>query len=215
MKKTIITICLALTAVVGYSQGTVSTINSGTTLISTNTGSVSGVLPATAGLYYFALLTESMTTFGVANSAPTALQLTGGSWTFTGTYTTNIASAGRENGGANIATSTGWAPGVTNSYVLVGWSANEGSSWATIANEIENNSWTAPGYFGISSVGFGEAGGGPDAIPAFGLFGAGPSATGTPITSGFDLNPVGVPEPGTLALAALGGASLLMFRRKK
>jgi hypothetical protein len=215
MKKTIITISMALTAMIGYSQGTVSTINSGTTLISTNNTSTSatGSLPAAAGQYYFALLTQSMATFGVADTAPTALQLAG--WTFTGNYTTNIASAGRENGGANIPTGTGWGAGVTNSYVLVGWSANLGSSWATIENEIQTG-WTANGYFGISSVGFGEAGGGPDSLPAFSLFGSVPTAAGTPISSGFDLNNVGpVPEPCTMALAALGGASLLMFRRKK
>jgi hypothetical protein len=214
MKKTIITISMALTAMIGYSQGTISTINLDTQLISTNGILTTGALTGTAGLYYFALLTESMTAFGVANSEPTALQLVS-SWTFTGIYTTNIASAGRENGGANIPTSTGWAPGVTNSYVLVGWSANLGSSWATIANENETGWGTEQGSFGISSVGFGEAGGGPDSLPAFSLFGSAPTAAGTPILSGFDLYDVTIPEPGTLALATLGGASLLMFRRKK
>ncbi|HUC85517.1 MAG TPA: PEP-CTERM sorting domain-containing protein [Candidatus Acidoferrales bacterium] len=34
-------------------------------------------------------------------------------------------------------------------------------------------------------------------------------------TTGQNLVLTTVPEPGTLALAALGGASLLMFRRKK
>ncbi len=29
------------------------------------------------------------------------------------------------------------------------------------------------------------------------------------------LGVLGVPEPGTIALAAIGGASMLMFRRKK
>jgi len=215
MKKLIITISLTVAAIAGYSQGTISTINGSASEVSTN-GVTTGATAAVAGQYYFALLTASMTSFGVAASTPTALQLAEGSgWTFTGNQTTNIGSLGRENGGANIPTGSGWAPGVTNSYVLVGWSVNEGTTWSQVAAEVISGNWLAQGYFGFSSVAFGEAGGGAQSLPAFSLFGTGATAAGTPLTSGFDLNPVGTPEPATMALAAIGGASLLLFRRKK
>jgi hypothetical protein len=39
--------------------------------------------------------------------------------------------------------------------------------------------------------------------------------SGTGITQGFTLFAVPVPEPATMALAGLGGLSLLLFRRRK
>jgi hypothetical protein len=70
------------------------------------------------------------------------------------------------------------------------------------------------GYFGISSPSAGAITlgglGTPATLPAF-LFG------GTDgIQSGFVLDGIAaIPEPASLALITLGGASLLLFRRKK
>ena len=73
----------------------------------------------------------------------------------------------------------------------------------------------AGSFYGISATGNAEPGGGTPALPVWHLFGTTASAQGTPV-GGFQLVEVStVPEPGTLALAALGGASLLLFRRKK
>jgi hypothetical protein len=218
MKKTLLAISITLAAAVGYSQGTVSTINQSTSLILTNNAITSASGPISgANNYYFALLTAAMPSFGTPAAAPTSLQLANATgWTYTGISMASIASAGRENGGANIATITGWGAGVTNSYVVVGWSASLGTTWSTVASEITSGTWSANGYFGMSSVAFGEAGGGAQSLPAFNLFGSGPTAAGTPLMTGFSLNNVNaVPEPGTLALMALGSASLLLFRRKK
>ena len=217
MKKVILALSLFSVAVVGYSQGLVSTINPSTALITTN-NSVTLASGPTQGAnnYYFALLTAPTASFGVAASVPTLSALANGTgWTYTGITTASIASAGRENGGANVATTAGWPAGVTNSFILVGWSANLGTTWSAVAAEILNGN-DAGGYVGESSVGFGQAGGGPDSLPAFVLFGTGAESTGTPITSGFALNYiVPVPEPTTLALTALGGAAMLFIRRKK
>jgi hypothetical protein len=71
------------------------------------------------------------------------------------------------------------------------------------------------GFFGVSTTGFIAAG--SSSIAGATVFATAPvSGTGTPI---FSLNTplylVPVPEPTTLALAGLGGLSLLLFRRQR
>jgi hypothetical protein len=63
--------------------------------------------------------------------------------------------------------------------------------------------------FGMSSVGFGMAGGGAAGIPAFSLWGP-PNLQGSPLTSGFVL---GFPEPSSIALVAVG-VVVFAFRRR-
>jgi hypothetical protein len=46
-------------------------------------------------------------------------------------------------------------------------------------------------------------------------FGTGGTAQGTPITTPTDLFVVNIPEPTTMALAGLGAAALVIFRRRK
>jgi len=79
---------------------------------------------------------------------------------------------------------------------------------------LTGNFGTASGNFGISAVATGISGGaGVPASPAYNLFGG---ATG--IQTGFNANTVGgavVPEPSSMALAGLGAAALLIFRRRK
>jgi len=211
MKKIIAIIGLSVACIGAFGQGTVNFINTSATLISTN-GATTGALANVANQYVFAILTAPMVGFG---SPQTSANITDGTWTFDGIYGNNIAAYGRFSGGNNVATTTGWGAGVTNSYVIVGWSANLGATWSSISNQLASGSWSANGYFGVSSIAFGMAGGGPSSLSPFGLFGTGPVAAGTPLTSGFTLYAVSVPEPSTIALAGLGAASLLLFRRRK
>jgi hypothetical protein len=228
MKKLAATLCLSAIAVGAFAQGTVNFVNSSSTLVRTNatgTGGTAGSIGTAASGFYFALYTASSS----INSA-TVGDLLSPTWTFTGLYGANIAAAGRFTGGANVATTTGWAPGVTNSYCIVGWSAGLGAqnintlSKAAGATLSPAGVWSGSGFgaadvgqfLGISAVGFGAAGGGPTGLPAFSLFGAVANGQGTPIPTGFDLNVISIiPEPSTMALAGLGAAAMVIFRRRK
>lgn len=104
---------------------------------------------------------------------------------------------------------TNWPAATVDSFVLVGWSASLGNNWLTVSNELSSGNWQANGYFGVSQVGNLASGGGGN-NPAATLFGAGG------ITSTTDLYAITTtPEPATIALAGLGGLSVLLFRRRK
>jgi hypothetical protein len=224
MKKVLVVSALAALSLSVYAQGLVS-IQESTLTISTNATSVnggtSGRISSTANSYYFELLTVSDPTG--STTLPTdpsfgGLTATGlGSWSDTGVSGTNATGI---NGGKISA--IGAVPGITianppasggtNFFIVVGWSANEGSSWSTVLNEATTGNWAAFGAntaFGISLVGYGVPGTSPN--PGDLIFGTNPGQ----ISSGFTLTAVSTPEPATMALAAIGGASLLLFRRKK
>jgi len=218
MKKIIATLIMAA-GVYTYSQaqGTVAVYNiGGANGNSTNTtlspyvtggtqGSVaSGLAGTAANGFYYALL------YATYGGAAPAGNPTSSSWNL-GMMATNYLTAGgiRGTGGSTGAGIAGWAGGTTNYIELVGWSANLGTTWAQVSAQVNNN-WSTTGYFGVSSVGFIAAASSPS--PATSIFGG----TGLPggITM-FQVQPVVVPEPTTLALAGLSGASLLLFRRRK
>ena len=133
-------------------------------------------------------------------------------------YKTNSAAlTGTISAGSSIA----YADNLTHSFQVVVWSAALGSTYANMLANIGGSLSQTPvvtsaplagQYVGYSSVGSFSAVASPG-TPA-NLFG-----TGAGQVSGFTLNATTiaspVPEPGTMALAALGGASLLLFRRKK
>jgi hypothetical protein len=181
-------------------------------------GSTVGATGAAANGFYYALLYSAYS--GNQAAVPTtAAQLA--SWTATGLTAVNSSTSAGKLSPVNPSTqaSVPWANGTTESVVLAGWSANLGTSWSTVENELAN--WanvgsSIPGiaFFGLSSTGYINPG---TANPGVQVFAAAAGPQGLPI---YSLNTqldevVSVPEPGTLALAALGGASLLMFRRKK
>jgi hypothetical protein len=93
---------------------------------------------------------------------------------------------------------TGTSPGTSYTVFFVGWN-NVGGTINTLAAAAAANvavGWSAPVQ--VPFLGSSDPNLSVDA-PAFGQFGV--------VTS--------VPEPGTMALAGLGGLSLLAFRRKK
>ena len=101
------------------------------------------------------------------------------------------------NGGASFGVS-GTAPSTTYTVYEVAWSSAYATPWlAAAANGAVG--WSTPvQYNAVTSTGFVNPLAGQFA--SYGVFAP---ATGA------------VPEPSTMALAALGGASLLLFRRRK
>ncbi len=221
MKKLVLSVAVVLAGLaVASAQGTIKFYNIGSSyLVSTNgtgtgvgqNGTTTGLMDKTANSYYFALLMSS--------AAPTSSNPLTGGWTvaqtggvnLVGNNYTLIAGGITGNGGANGVAVDGWAAGSTKYVELVGWSASLGTTWSQITSQLSTG-WTSAGYYGVSSTGQVASGGvGTPASPAAALFGS----TGQ-IASGWMLSGVSpVPEPTTLALVALGGASLLLIRRRK
>ena len=170
-----------------FAQGLINFFNNASTLVSVEPP---GVLPQWPGTFYFALLT-----------APTNST----TFTFANVYGTNQTPAGRFTGGANIAV-TGWAAGATMQFEVVGWSSDLGTTF----NPAWLTTYPASGFFGISGIGTGQAGGfnGVGTLPNLNIFGG---TTG--IQSGFSLLTI-IPEPDATTLAAAGIAVLLIFHRK-
>ena len=244
MKKIlVITLSLMAGTMLGNAQGLIKFFNlSATFFVSTNnslssfgggtqTGSGGGVTAGSPSgqVYYYQLLIAPMGTFSSGSFASTNPLASG--WTSPAGYglATNFVGAGTLGGpGGNNGTGvSGWSnggPGATSDtqgtemdYLLVGWSASLGNSWASVSNLLAAGfvGNATQGFFGVSQMGFGYSGG--SGTPATGpesLFGV---TTGMPggLTSGFTMYAVPTPEPGTIALAGLGGLSMLLFRRRK
>jgi len=187
MKKLAAILCLSALTTGAFAQGLVTFNNGPTTQITSGpAGNTAALAAGNPGAYYFALLTSA------AQAGP---------FTFSGAYATNTAGAGRIAGGT--ATLGSVAPGATFYYEVAGWSSTAGATW--------NPTWLVnppAGVFGVSPIGTGTAGGGNPPAPAWNIFG------GTGL-AGFNLNPTTVPEPSSMALAGLGAAALLIFRRRK
>jgi len=212
MKK-ILTIAavVALGTVASYSQGLVS-ISQPTAKISTNTAlNVTGLVDG-SGQFNFELLYANV---GIAASA-TNILVAGNLALWTDSTVSGVNGFGLNRGkltaGGSVA-AAGWtAPGVTydnaRAFIIVGWSASYGT-WANVVSAIDGSGLTAGGFFGTTALGTGFAGGGSVPLVAVNEWANVPGGT-------LVLNQVvAAPEPGTLALSALGGASLLLFRRKK
>ena len=196
MKKLAAILCLTAMATGAFAQGVVIFNNNPATLVSSGvTASTATAISGPAGSYYFGLLTS-----------PTG---GAGTWTFSNLFATNsAAAAGRFIGGTVPV--PGWAPGTTQSYQVAGWSSSLGHTW----NPAWLASQPAGGQFGVSAIASGVAGGttaGGQSFPTLPLFG------GTGIGTGFALTGTTgvVPEPTSMALAGLGAAALLIFRRRK
>jgi hypothetical protein len=242
MKKTILTSLAVIScAFLSQAQGLISLQETTTGTVFTNgpvLGEGNGPVSKSPSSYYYDVLDMTAASWAgltpaqqagaqnlLANPSDVAL------WTDSGVTGINATLTGggiSGLGGTTGTTAANWAAPTDNTYdsapsydyyMVVGWSANEGTSWSTVGDEIENDSFPAIGWYGETQVMYNYAGGGPDNVAApnvfssssfTGLAGSGSGATNPELT----LEPV-VPEPTTLALAGLAGLSVIFLHRRK
>jgi hypothetical protein len=203
---------VSFTAVTAETNTTVSSYVSpgGSKALLNGTTGLAGA--GAAGSYYYELLYSANNT-----AAPTTLAGLDG-WTDTGLLADNSGNGGRlqvpaaDNTPAAIISAL--SPTTSYAIILVGWSANLGTSWAS-ASTILNSptalaSVVGSAFFGETSVADNWSPNPSTSSPGQSPFGAG--AIVSLLTP---LYPVSVPEPTTLALGAMGALSLLALRRKK
>jgi hypothetical protein len=217
MKQLLITAFAAAAAASVYGQGILYVNNTG------NTGVYGGAGGSASNPTYSAAVTQNGLIFttdtteqagnfpGQGGAAGSTLIGEDFSWAlYGGTTSSGLTLLGSQTGSAIVGDNANWgqvadladlftvAGSTTGSTVYLELYVWEGSTYSTYAAAS-----AAGDYVGDSGVFQNTTGGGGS---------PGSYLTGLP-----DLNlaVTSVPEPGTLALAALGGASLLLFRRKK
>jgi len=225
MKKLLTLASLLGAASLSFGQGSVNFANTAgaVTHSSTNAavgGSAAGRTVAGPGAYYYALFVADSTitsagSAGIYGALDPTLTL---GWSqVANAYATNGA-IGRLSGNpdSNGVIITGRATGSSASFIVVGWSSSvAGPDWVSAKAWIDAtiaSGGTSPtlGWTGASGVATSvQLGGG--ITPQGTIFGG--VAAGT--VPGILLQQQNVPEPGTFALAGLGAAALLIFRRRK
>ena len=206
MKKLYLTIGLAALVSSSQAQGLLNFFNANATVTALSSNSV--VLGSTPA--------GSLGTFRYELFRAAAGTTTDSGFVATGLIATNTTQAGRFQGGASVAV-PGTQLGGTAAILVRGWSANLGETWA----EAFAKQGVEGGFFGSSAIApnlllGGDGGLGFIPVPA--LFGGNSGIVPQSATVGFTLTWVGgsiVPEPSSMALAGLGAASLLIFRRRK
>jgi hypothetical protein len=220
MKKQLITASLlfAFASFSAYSQGNVNfSAGSGTAKNAVTGGNSAGTVA-----FFFApvgtvsALGNGMATSGLTEASHTwsdVLALMGSGWTLgkTGGAEVDGIISGSAFGGGSFAYDSGtsfavdnWAAGTSQSVVVIAWYG----AYANLADAAANNADL--GWSSAFTYMSGANASDPNGTVNF-------SNQTQPITSfGIAPAPVVVPEPGTLALAGLGGFGMLMaFRRKK
>ncbi len=215
MKKILLTAFWGLGCFSTFAQGTILFYTLATPyLIYINQGGVTGPTTTAANSFYYALL---ISPYG--GLAPSSNPLNS-AWTYNGLSATNstIISGGFFGPNGNQPTTVaGWgAPtgptydtGTEMYFLIVGWSANFGSSWSAFSTTLANG-LTGNGFYGVSPIGYGYSGGGPAVLAPPNLFTPWAAMPGA-LQSGFTL--YAVPEPSTFSLAGLGGLACLLLNQ--
>jgi hypothetical protein len=241
MKKLLTIAAFLAAATLSYGQGTVSFTAGGTaaTRVSTN----SAVGGATTGLtgrndqsysYYYALFVadSTITSAGTIGASGALDPTRTAGWSLAtwaagnasgqvgGVYGTNVNAGGRLNGNPTTdnVSINGRAAGSSVSFVVVGWSSQvAGQNWANAQTYIDyvldngnNGNGPTTGWIGASAVATSVTLAAPPS-PSPNIFG-----TSAGQIAGFNLlMNAPVPEPSSFALAGLGAAVMLIFRRRK
>jgi hypothetical protein len=224
MKKIILALSLTVSATfLSQAQGLIN-FGSSTQNMSTNNtiasyGAITSgkITPSTTSIGYYFALFYSATSTAVNGTQTAAIQGSSPNYAFNDS-TFNLysglgtnSSAGRFNNSTpntdGSATIAGISGGATAQFVVVGWSANLGNSVSALENSLAAGT---PGFLGQSVVSGPISLGNGALLPTPNLF-----QNTAPYIQAFTLGALPVPEPGTMALAALSGASLLLFRRRK
>jgi len=222
MKKILATMFgVVVGAALVHAQGFIITQGSGAG-ITTNTGTlgntsvpnqgagfstiIAGKTPTSGGYDYALLASTTDITDGPTDAGWAQVTQSGGASLALVDYAVLAGGLGGAGGTGGIATDL--AAGTTYYVTLVGWSTSLGTSWSAVESQLASGTWSAQGWFGETSV--------ATMTPAVA---AGPTdpiiSPGTWSSGSLVLYSVPVPEPTTLALAGLGGLSMLFLRRRK
>ena len=226
MRKLVGTIGIAAFATGAFAQGIVFGGNNIATVFLTNSvgiGGTTGFAIATQlqGNFFYELLVNQSTVTTVDSSLQNLLAA---GWSDTQFSGTNIGPiGGRISGGLGVANN--WPPLTMESFMVVGWTAAEAgggtTGFNTLMSELSGAHFDGAvwhggnliygGFVGVSTI--------QQAIPGddqfsinFSLFGTFGTPQGTPIETPTTLWVV--PEPAFFALAGLGAAALMIFRRR-
>jgi len=204
MKNTIILLvaaALGISATSGFSQGTISFGNDSTTLVTTN-GSSAGQGTGTAAITSGSGIKVQLWYQPRPNGsvAPAPITASGvGAWVAIPTLANLAPQAGKFAAG-QVTTGNDVAPAGNVWLEVVGWNLNATSLANALSSGLPNQ------YIGYSSV-WGQGTGDGGSV------GAQPIVAGG--FQGLVLTPATIPEPTTIAIAGLGAAALLAFRRRK
>jgi len=194
-----------VTASTTFAQGLINFQNSSTTLISAGGVAMPG---SSTSPFNFAVFLAPSDTVNVDNTA--APSLTAAGWQQPNAGTVNHATAAGRLAVTAAMPVSGWAGGSTVDYIVRGWSANAGATWAEALAFWNNGNPSQNMYIGSSEIGNNAVLGDGSSIANPTMFGV----AGTQV-NGFNMALVSVPEPTSMVLAGLGAASLLLFRRRK
>ena len=201
MKRILTVVALTAMATSVFAQGTIVFRNQASNVVQQWTDASNSTLinvPKSGGfVQLFWAPTGTAYTPWTASMTPAAWYAANPGWTLD-THVTGFTTpaAGQFNGGTlTLATP---APGGTIDGVVVGWTGTATSFDAAIA---------AGSLVGVSGK-FSSPTGNPNSVPA-----GTPVSIQSAIPAGMTLAPV--PEPSTFALAGLGAAAMLIFRRRK